>query len=375
MSTAPRPDVAPSGKVWLLQRSEVAGGTKRIIDELEERLRGAGVAASAVFLRDLREHRKAQGSLAHRVAAEVRDAWRLLRLLRRDKPELVVTFTPLLGAALGQLSRLLRGPRVVHTLHQSAAHAGRFARRLDRATARAGGYSAVVACGRAVAESYSREGADYGMIIEVIPNGVPVSELSWSPGSSAGLRDAAGVAPGALVAFAVGRLAAAKNYPMLLEALAGAPCWHLVIAGEGAARAHVEAEIERLGLTDRVRLLGLVPQGEVRLWLAECDGYVLPSSDEGLSLALLEAMSVGAPILASDIPGNREALGDEEGRCGWLLPATEPGRWADALRGLQASPEAASAAGARARERQRREFSEERMYERYVQLVLEQLAK
>lgn len=360
--------------VWLLQRSKVAGGTQRIIEELAIRLHESGVEARAVFLRDLDEHRRAQNSKVDAMLAHFRDLWRLLSGLWQEKPSVIVTFTPLLGALVGLLTKVPGRYRVVSTLHTPSHNIGRTALRADRLAAWSGSYIKVVACGRAVAESYSIGRVPYPIDIEVIQNGVPPIHARRSPGEDKALRALAGIPEGLSVAFAAGRLAEQKNYPFLIRALSATEDWFLVIAGDGADRDKIESEITRLGVSTRVRLLGLIGPEKVARWLAECDAYVLPSTNEGLSLALLEAMASGAPIVASDIPGNREALGDMVGEFGWVLQGADETAWSSVLRKLRANPEIGEAAGARARIRQHALFSEERMYDEYVQLIRDVLA-
>ncbi|SFG32844.1 glycosyltransferase family 4 protein [Pontibacter chinhatensis] len=108
----------------------------------------------------------------------------------------------------------------------------------------------------------------------------------------------------------VGRLLKRKGQAELIEAFANFnkiyPNTKLSIAGEGKYRAHLEALIKRLNIGHKIKLLGNVKN--VPELLAECDVFVFPSYYEGFSGALVEAMLGGAPILASDIPMNKEAI-------------------------------------------------------------------
>ena len=83
------------------------------------------------------------------------------------------------------------------------------------------------------------------------------------------------------------------------------------------------------------------------------DVFVLPSTIEGFSLALLESMARGLPCIASDAGGNREALAEDAGR---LYPPGDVAALASALAGLLDDPSAARALGERARERVHKEF-------------------
>ncbi len=104
------------------------------------------------------------------------------------------------------------------------------------------------------------------------------------------------------------RLAADKGLEYLIEAAAILPRTgrriQIVIAGDGPARDRLERLAMNLGVTDRVRFLGF--REDVGDLLAACDMVVLPSLREGLSIALLEAMAAGKPIIATSIGSQRE---------------------------------------------------------------------
>ncbi|AGA78844.1 glycosyltransferase family 4 protein [Echinicola vietnamensis] len=112
----------------------------------------------------------------------------------------------------------------------------------------------------------------------------------------------------------IGRLLNTKGWLDLLEAFAlvrreRSDCT-MTIFGEGALRKSMESRIEELGLTQSVSLPGNVPQVQERLYDYDC--FVFPSWYEGFSGALIEAMMVGIPIIASDIPMNLEAITPNE---------------------------------------------------------------
>lgn len=115
------------------------------------------------------------------------------------------------------------------------------------------------------------------------------------------------------------RLAAVKGHGDLLEAAArlaarGIP-FELRLAGEGPERAAIERRIGERGLGERVRLLGSVPHGELLEMYrdGQADCVVLPSLSEGLSVALVEAMAYGVPVIATRVGGVPELLEDGAG--------------------------------------------------------------
>jgi glycosyltransferase involved in cell wall biosynthesis len=143
--------------------------------------------------------------------------------------------------------------------------------------------------------------------VEVISRGAPQAIYDAMGRSELGLP-----ASGPLVVN-VARLAAQKGQVMLLRAFAlvaaQQPDVHLVIVGrEGVASVDVAAEIDALGLADRVTLLGYTPYA--RHVLAHASVFAFTSRMEGLGTAVLEAQSAGIPVVSFDIPPVREATDD-----------------------------------------------------------------
>ncbi len=133
------------------------------------------------------------------------------------------------------------------------------------------------------------------------------------------------------VVLAIGRLAAAKDYPTLIQAFASLRqqrSARLVILGEGELRGALEQRIAQLGLTDDVLLPGFVDNPFP--WMRACSLFVLSSAWEGLPNVLIEAMACGAPIVSTDCPsGPAEIL--EKGRWGHLVPVGDHERLARAM--------------------------------------------
>ena len=133
---------------------------------------------------------------------------------------------------------------------------------------------------------------------------------------------------GVALAFA-GRLTAQKSLPLLLEAVARAEGVTLAIAGEGPERGSVEAGVRRLGLGDRVRLLGpLSREGVLELFHA-ADATVLSSGWENFPHSVVESLAVGTPVLATAVGGVAEVVHDGEN--GLLVPPGDPAALAAAI--------------------------------------------
>ena len=111
---------------------------------------------------------------------------------------------------------------------------------------------------------------------------------------------------GKVIVF-VGRLRPEKNVDVLIRAFKGVlnelgDVW-LLIVGDGPLRPRLEALAKELNVADRTRFTGNVPREEVPKFLAVADVFVLPSSVEGLPKALLEAMAMSKPVVATIAPG------------------------------------------------------------------------
>ncbi len=145
--------------------------------------------------------------------------------------------------------------------------------------------------------------------IEVVPSAVDVARFAAGR-RRADLRERLGVPPRSFLALYCGRLAVEKNVELALRACAVAdPRVHLVLAGDGPARAAFEEQVRRLGLERRVVFAGTVPHAEMPDWYASADALLFPSVSETQGIVLVEALAAGLPIVAVDVPQTREVLG------------------------------------------------------------------
>ncbi len=142
----------------------------------------------------------------------------------------------------------------------------------------------------------------YGLSAELIPNGTDLPE----PPQRADLLEEWGLEPGRYV-FALGRFVPEKGFDDLLEAFAGLKTdWKLALAGDADhPTAYSRALKLRARRADGVVLTGFVTGEALAQLYAHCGLFVLPSYHEGLPLVLLEALSHGCSVVASDIPANR----------------------------------------------------------------------
>ena len=234
---------------------------------------------------------------------------------------------------------------------------GRFGRRIGNRCKRA---DAFVAISPAIHAELAAGGYDEAKIHD-LPNGVPVPEVPWGTGVSV-------PNPYLRVAF-VGRLASEKNlatlidaWPIVLDRIPGA---RLLLIGDGPERPALEARAAGLGLSEsHITFEGAC--ADPMSLLRACGLFVLPSREEGMSIALLEAMALGIPIVASDIPGNRRLITD--GIHGRLAPPGDAMALACAILAQAAAPETALKMAGETRRRVIEHYSIEAVARRHMTL-------
>jgi glycosyltransferase involved in cell wall biosynthesis len=202
-------------------------------------------------------------------------------------------------------------------------------------------------------------------------NGIDAKAFA-SSASRHDAQSALGLA-GKVVVLSMGRLAAQKALPMLFQsfaaALPGCPSLHLLVLGDGPERAALEALAKSLNISQHVTFAG--NQADVKPYLNAADLFVLPSASEGISNALLEAMSAGLACLATPVGGNTAVLDD--GRCGMLLPVGDVRAWSETLIQLGQSSWARERLGKAAQERVQNEYDFSVVGERYASLYADLL--
>jgi len=122
--------------------------------------------------------------------------------------------------------------------------------------------------------------------------------------------------------LSVGYLIPRKGHDLIIRALPALPDTDLLIAGDGPDKAMLTALAAELGVADRVRLVGALPQAELRRYYGAADALVLASSREGWANVLLEAMACGTPVVASNVWGTPEVVATPE--AGVLMPTRTP---------------------------------------------------
>lgn len=227
----------------------------------------------------------------------------------------------------------------------------------------------VVAVCEAARARFADQGVRPRARLLAVPNGIRVETFAAANAERrAALRNVLGLAPGTRIIGTVGRLNPVKDQATLLQAFARvhaeAADTALVLVGDGALHAELQAQAGAIGAGEAVHFLG--DRGDVRQLLQGFDVFALSSRSEGYSMALLEACASGLPIVATDVGGNREIVADE--RNGLIVPAADATALASALLGLLRDPARAQRLGTAGRDWALREASVQAMAARYETL-------
>lgn len=301
-----------------------------------------------------------------RKSSLVRDSWRLIRALRRERPHVILSYTtsPNVGCGLAwrfsSAKACIWGQRSVNDLRGDAVERLAYHR-----------VSGVICNAGHEVEYLRRTLGKTAAPMHVLHNGLAPAPAERS---RQGWRMRLGIPENAVVGVMLANFRPEKDHVTLLRAWARVmylvsdveSCHRLVLAG---APQFTHEEVKRLagelGVRDTVCLPGQVK--DVTGLLGACDIGVLTSHHEGLSNAIIEYMASGLPVIATDLPGNREALGDDAGQ-----PFCKPGDADDLAARLQAllcDAGLRRELGARNRQRASQEFSIARMCEETTAII------
>jgi glycosyltransferase involved in cell wall biosynthesis len=324
-----------------------AGGVKTLSELIGGGLRERGIAVETAALFPAPEAR-----FIAKLAGTTRVAARILG----GRYDAVIAYQASASILTGLLGGLTGARRIVHqTALPGEAKAP--LRQLDRLAGTLGLYGANVANSRATLAAFARYPARYRGAMVLIEHGVAAQPATRS--RAATLAHFA-IPDRCRILLNIGRLTAQKNQNVLIAALVGAPDARLVIAGGGPRRAEYEAMAARLGVANRLHLLGDVTRGDIADLLGAADLFVFPSTWETFGLAAVEAAIAGLPVVAADLPVLREVLAGTQ--AAFVAPFDAAG-WSEAI----ALPPAR--ADRHATEAVAQRYSVARMIDAYVALL------
>lgn len=262
-------------------------------------------------------------------------AWRLYRVMRRERPDIVHTHKSKAGA-IGRVVALLAGvPVRVHTFHGHVFQGyfspakTRLFLQIERTLARVS--SRLIALTEGLADELSdRYELAPRDCFAVLPLGLDLGPFGSADRSRGQLRERLGLGDATLVGI-VGRMVAVKDHATFVAAAAELARRradiHFIFVGGGELETEVRFDLERRGLAGRAHLLGWCR--DLPAIYADLDVVALSSINEGIPVALIEAMSAGVPVASTSVGGVPDLL--KHGRRGELAPSRDPSALASAI--------------------------------------------
>lgn len=306
------------------------------------------------------------------VPAQLRAFWALVRLIKKEKPDLVHAHMPISGILARAAAKLCGVPRIAYTCHGFLFNQP--GSRLRRGLA----LVLEVLCGR-ITDVYltvSREEAQDAKRLHIHPHPVAIGNgrdpARFHPDAQARtrIRTELGTPAQTPVIIVVSRLVRHKGYPELLAAMEQVPDAELWIVGERLVSDHGANMDEyltkaRAVLGPRLKCLGY--RADIPALLAAADIFVLPSHFEGLPMSIIEAMLCGLPVVATNIRGSREQVVPHE--TGLLVPPGTTAELAEALTTLVQNPSLRQHMGAAGLKRALRLFDEKTILQTTTRLL------
>lgn len=268
--------------------------------------------------------------------------WQLFRILKRERPDLVHTHTSKAGV-LGRLAAWLAGvPAIVHTPHGHVfyGHFGPARSRLflgiEQVLARITGW--LIGLTEAERQDHLVRGVGRAERFAVIPSGIDLDRFRQARVNGKRIPGWFGCPADAVIVGSIGWLTDIKGHRFLVDAVAQLkaeyPALHVVIVGSGDQREALMRQADRAGVRESVHLIG--HREDIEACLAGFDCFALPSLNEGMGRALIEAMAAGLPVMASRVGGIPSVI--QDGENGLLVPPGDSRALADALRRLMDDP-------------------------------------
>jgi len=291
---------------------------------------------------------------------------RLVAMLKRARPDVVMTMLDFADTLGRPAARFAGCPSLVTSIQVRNLAKPAWQRWLDRKTVRWAD-KIIFNSGQVVNYAREKEGVRENQVV-IIPNGV--EDLRRRSGAlRLDFRRQLGLGPKTVLLGTVARLYPQKNLSLFLRALAKLSTlqrWKALVVGDGPERRQLLALADELRLTNRVIWLGA--RAEVEAWLAAMDVFVHTSDFEGMPNAVMEAMAMGLPVVASAVDGTCELI--ENGVSGYLLPPGDVDAFAERIREVMEDSDLAHQLGEKAHRDVLKRFGMARMIEAYDQLFL-----
>jgi sugar transferase (PEP-CTERM/EpsH1 system associated) len=208
--------------------------------------------------------------------------------------------------------------------------------------------------------------------ILVIPNGIDVEHF-YQPNLRDEVRRKLGISSDTFVIANIARMVPLKNQSFLInifkEVVVDYPNVKLLLVGDGPMRYELQAYCKNMGLSKSIIFLG--ERKDIFELLSAVDLFVLPSLTEGTSITLIEAMSSGTPVVASEVGGNSEVI--ENGKTGFLNPLGQIEMWITTIKSLIRNKEDRIRVAQNAKMEVVKKFSLEGMIGNYEKIYLSKM--
>ncbi|MBP9021472.1 MAG: glycosyltransferase family 4 protein [Syntrophobacterales bacterium] len=268
--------------------------------------------------------------------------WALLNIFRRERPHIVHTHTSKAGFLGRWAARLSKVPLIVHTPHGHVfwgyfnRPTSLFYALLERWTARITDRIVVLT------EQEKKDHLSFCIApedkFEVVHSGVGLDNFRRVRRDPAQAKEDLGIPSRAAVIGTVGRLTPIKGHRFLIEAARGVLAEHpdtvFILVGDGESAEALRSLATRLGVSGNIRFLGWRP--DVAEIISAVDIFVFPSLNEGMGRAVVEAMALGKPVVASRVGGIVDIVRDGEN--GLLVPPADSDELAAAIKSLLSDP-------------------------------------
>jgi len=219
----------------------------------------------------------------------------------------------------------------------------------------------IITLSRAEVREFLERGIGEDAQFRVVPNGIDINKLIIQKDRS-GIREILGWSERDVVIVSVGRLEPVKGHhtliraaPQIIETVSRSPAHgevRFLLAGDGTMKERLAFEAQQAGISDHVHFAG--HRNDVGALLSAGDLFVMPSVNEGMGLAIVEAMACSLPVVASRVGGIPEVV--EDGISGILVPPDDAGALAAACCGLLLDPDARKRMGSEGEQRARARY-------------------
>jgi len=342
---------------WLISQLKIIGGAEVYVKYTVPRLRNLGWDLRVITFSEgdqIADELRNAGIPLIELIAENKYDFRVVKSLfslwKEDRPRIVHTHlyhAGIIGRFCAFPSRIY--PVIVQQ-HGPELYRTRLRSSIDRVSSRLV-TKYIVTC-KAVQEVLRLRERIPSKKIKIIYNGINIPEESILSYPSEWA-----VPPGSISICCVGRLTEEKGQQHLVNALTKLttkyPNIHTVFLGEGPNKKNLIELTKQYDLNSNISFVGY--KSDIRKWLPFFDIFVLPSDWEGVSMALLEAMMQGLPVIASSTGGNPEIVVNNV--TGFLVPPKNPDALASAIENLIINPDQRRHMGDAGRERAMKEFN------------------